>query len=194
MRQLETISNSYLEVLAEGGIQLSLQSDLEADKIVKSVMIRASDGNYRERALSQLSGGQWRRVSMALDFAFAEIIRRKGTLRCNLIVMDEILTHLDASGREAVGSLLRAMVSGYKTPNSITDNVSPGSEPESESESNNEKMEYASWAKALLGSGAYETVIVILQDLAATELEEAFDHIDVVVKENDSSRVIIDGS
>ena len=99
LRQLETISNSYLEVLAEGGIQLSLQSDLEADKIVKSVMIRASDGKYRERALSQLSGGQWRRVSMALDFAFAEIIRRKGTLRCNLIVMDEILTHLDASGR-----------------------------------------------------------------------------------------------
>ena len=84
------------------------------------------------------------------------------------------------------------MVSGYKTPNYITDNISPESGPESEF--SNEKVEYASWAKVLLGSGAYETVIVILQDLAATELEEAFDHIDVVVKENDSSRVIIDGS
>jgi hypothetical protein len=47
---------------------------------------------------------------MALDFAFAEIIRRKGALRCNMLVMDEILTHLDSSGREAVGSVLRAMV------------------------------------------------------------------------------------
>ena len=34
---------------------------------------------------------------------------------------------------------------------------------------------------------------MILQDLAATELEEAFDHIDVVVKEADTARVIVDG-
>ena len=40
--------------------------------------MRSADGSFRERGLSQLSGGQWRRVSMALDFAFAEIIRRKG--------------------------------------------------------------------------------------------------------------------
>ena len=51
------------------------------------------------------------------------------------------------------------------------------------------------WAKAVLagGGGQYETVLVILQDLAATELEEAFDHIDVVVKEKDTSIVIVDG-
>ena len=75
------------------------------------MIVRSADGKYRERGLSQLSGGQWRRVSMALDLAFAEIIRRKGSLRCNLIVMDEVLTHLDSSGREAVGSVLRSMVS-----------------------------------------------------------------------------------
>jgi len=46
---------------------------------------------------------------------------------------------------------------------------------------------------ALLGGGAYETVIVILQDLAAAELSEAFDHVDVVVKQSDSSRVVLDG-
>ena len=45
----------------------------------------------------------------------------------------------------------------------------------------------------LTGGGAYETVLVILQDLAATELEEAFDHIDVVVKKADTTKVIIDG-
>lgn len=82
----------------------------ELEKIVKSVIVRSADGKYRERGLSQLSGGQWRRVSMALDLAFAEIIRRKGALRCNLIVMDEVLTHLDSAGREAVGSVLRSMV------------------------------------------------------------------------------------
>ena len=46
----------------------------------------------------------------------------------------------------------------------------------------------------LIRAGPYETVLVILQDLAATELEEAFDAIDIVVKEKDSSFVIIDKS
>ena len=49
---------------------------------------------------------------MALDLAFAEVVRRRGILRSNLIVMDEVLTHLDSSGRESVGSVLRAMVEG----------------------------------------------------------------------------------
>ena len=77
-----------------GGIQLSLQSEKgtandennsdtsysSSDKIIKSVWVRhhgeagGEGGGFRERGLSQLSGGQWRRVSMALDFAFAEVI------------------------------------------------------------------------------------------------------------------------
>jgi hypothetical protein len=44
-----------------------------------------------------------------------------------------------------------------------------------------------------IGGGSYETVLVILQDLAATELEEAFDHVDVVIKESDTAKVIVDG-
>ena len=65
---------------------------------------------YKRRSLSQLSGGQWQRVQLSLDLAFAECVRRRGLLRSNLIVMDEVLTHLDTSGREAVGGLLRCMV------------------------------------------------------------------------------------
>lgn len=47
--------------------------------------------------------------------------------------------------------------------------------------------------KLLARSGPYETVIVILQDLVAMELEEAFDHVDVVVKVADVSTVVLDG-
>ena len=103
IRQIEEIANGYLNILADGGIQLSLQGDWDTEKIIKKVLVRAADGELRERGLAQLSGGQWRRVSLSLDLAFSEVVRRKGTLRCGLIVMDEILTHLDASGREAVG-------------------------------------------------------------------------------------------
>ena len=103
MRLLEEIANTYLTLLADGGIQLSLQGEWDSEKMIKKVLVRAADGELRERGLAQLSGGQWRRVSFALDLAFAEVVRRKGTLRCSLMVLDEILTHLDASGRHAVG-------------------------------------------------------------------------------------------
>ena len=46
--------------------------------------------------------------------------------------------------------------------------------------------------RALIGGGAYQTVIVILQDLAALELEEAFDCMDVVVKNKEFATVIVD--
>ena len=89
---------SFLLSFPPGGIQLSLQSEKGApndennsdtsscssDKIIKSVWVRhhgeggGEGGGFRERGLSQLSGGQWRRVSMALDFAFAEVINARG--------------------------------------------------------------------------------------------------------------------
>lgn len=61
-----------------------------SERILKNVLVRSADGSLRERGLSQLSGGQWRRVSMALDLAFAEVVRRRGILRSNIIVMDEV--------------------------------------------------------------------------------------------------------
>ena len=57
---LENLANLYLQVLADGGIQLRLEEDAEGDKIVKGVTIRGADGEFRDRGLSQLSGGQWR--------------------------------------------------------------------------------------------------------------------------------------
>ena len=203
LKQLELIANEYLNILAVGGIQLSLQGDLNADRIVKSVSIRYADGAYKERALSQLSGGQWRRVSMASDFAFAEIIRRRGLLRCNMIVMDEILTHLDASGREAVGTVLRALVhnpSDNKNEMKLDDDSSEEFDVDVKDvnssfdlKDDNKKMNSVESIHRLLGGGCYETVIVILQDLAAVELEESFDHVDIVVKDPVSATVLIDG-
>lgn len=180
---LESIGNVYLGVLAEGGIQLQLKASTDVDQISKSVSIRGSDGIFRDRNLSQLSGGQWRRVSFALDLAFADILRKRGILRSNIMVMDEILTHLDASGREAVGSVLRSMV------------CSTGSTTGGEEENVECTASAVSMLRQLHGEkGLYDTVMVILQDLSAMELEEAFDRVDVVYKEGDSSTVFIDGS
>ena len=129
---------------------------------------------WKERHLSQLSGGQWRRCSLALDFAFTKLIRQRGLLRCNVLVLDEILTHLDARGRESVGSLLKSMV---HDEDEVLSDLSTGN------------TDGDNW----LAKDPYETILVILQDLAAMELEEAFDHMDVVVKEGDIARIELDG-
>lgn len=226
--RLEYLANTYLEVLANDGIRLQLRSDVDAEKILKYVLIRqnqevdgavdASEGavpvmvdapstgrkkkstsastssssslladgssstgvlssanvsiplGFRERGLAQLSGGQWRRVSLALDFAFTELVIRRGLLKCNVLVLDEILTHLDGQGREAVGTVLKAMIDRTAQAPSIASD-----QP----------------AVPVFGGG-FETIIVILQDLVANEIEEAFDHIDIVRKDGDVSHVIVD--
>lgn len=84
------------------------------------------------------------------------------------------MTHLDARGRESVGSLLKSMV---HDEDEVLSDLSTGN------------TDGDNW----LAKDPYETILVILQDLAAMELEEAFDHMDVVVKEGDIARIELDG-
>jgi DNA repair exonuclease SbcCD ATPase subunit len=159
---LQLISQAYLDELSDGSLRLSLCLDA-GDRIDRRAFVRLPDGNFAERPLSSLSGGQWRRCSLALTFGFLDLISRRGRLRPSLLVMDEPLTHLDRSGRGRVGSLLRkVLVRGEGIGGLGSSGICAG------------------------------TIIMILQDLAAEELEEAFDHIDEVVKYDGFSSVSID--
>ena len=159
---LQMISQAYLDELSDGSLRLSLCLDA-GDRIDRRAFVRLPDGDFAERPLSSLSGGQWRRCSLALTFGFLDLISRRGRLRPSLLVMDEPLTHLDRSGRSRVGSLLRKLlVRGEDIGGLGSSGICAG------------------------------TIILILQDLAAEELEEAFDHIDEVVKCDGFSSVSID--
>ena len=61
------------------------------------MQIAGTDGVVRERSLNQLSGGQWRRASLALELAFAELARQRCRISCSLIVMDEVLSQVQLS-------------------------------------------------------------------------------------------------
>jgi len=167
---LQLSSQRYLDELSDGTQRLELS--LEAgDRIFRQAAVLGQDGEWMQRPLSTLSGGQWRRCSLALTLGFAELVARRGRLRPSLLVLDEPLTHLDATGRSYVGSLLRKMLRGRLS----------GSHDEDGEEMNK-----------LGSSERLSTILVILQDLAAEELEEAFDCIDEVKKENGESLVHID--
>ena len=157
---LQSISQTYLDELSDGSQRLELSLDT-SDRISRKAMIRNPNGVFTERPLSSLSGGQWRRCSLALSLGFADMVARRGRLKTSVCVLDEPLTHLDRSGRSSVGSLLRRLL--RKGDNTFSSNFM-----------------------------SVSTILLILQDLAAEELEESFDHIDEVIKEDGLSSVSID--
>ena len=102
---LQLSSQRYLDELSDGTQRLELS--LEAgDRIIRQAAVQGQDGEWVQRPLSALSGGQWRRCSLALTLGFAELVARRGRLRPSLLVLDEPLTHLGklvgSSGRDTI--------------------------------------------------------------------------------------------
>lgn len=156
---LQTLTQSFLDDFSDGTQKLSLSLDA-GDRISRRAYVRSPDGAYHERPLASLSGGQWRRCSLALNLGYADLVARRGRFRSSLYIMDEPLTHLDRSGRADVGRVFRKLLRRSTTSGE--------------------------------GGLAPSTIIVILQDLAAEELGEAFDCIDEVVKCQGTSQVFVD--
>lgn len=156
---LERTTQQYLDVLSGGTQQLQLSLD-ERDKIARKAYVVGRQGQLTERPLSSLSGGQWRRCSLALGLGFTDLLSLRSGFQANVLLLDEPLTHLDRSGRTAFGNLCRTLLARNRA--GLSDLLSPS------------------------------TIVVILQDLAAEELEEAFDREDEVVRSNGASYVIVD--
>ena len=132
------------------------------DSIVKQAAVRSLDGSWRVRPLSSLSGGQWRRCALSLSLGFIDLASKRGKMRSSLLVLDEPLTHLDTAGRKSVGKLLRKMLTQDDFGFGVKD-----------------------------GFGL-STILIILQEIAAEEIEECFDQIDEVIKHGGESFVVLD--
>ncbi|KXZ52978.1 hypothetical protein GPECTOR_8g35 [Gonium pectorale] len=85
----------------------------EKDEITKLVKVRSpEDGSLRPRDVRQLSGGERRRLALALVLGFQALVRRRRRLVCNLMVLDEVLQQLDNTGCELVARVLRDLPHG----------------------------------------------------------------------------------
>jgi energy-coupling factor transporter ATP-binding protein EcfA2 len=104
--QLNTKTNKYLAELFEisASIQFTNISDEgEISKITTTVLL---DGI--ERSLGLLSGGQFRRVQLAVDFALSEIIAE----RANKPISDESFKDLSSTSMEKIVNILQKMPGG----------------------------------------------------------------------------------
>ncbi|GMH99124.1 hypothetical protein TrVE_jg1623 [Triparma verrucosa] len=148
---LSAYTAEFLSALSRDSLRMELECD-EGGKIGRSVEV-LENGEWIPRSLGSLSGGQYRRCSLALTFGYREMSRKWGNFKSNLLVLDEPLTHLDTEGRRDVGALL----------------------------------------KELVREDDRGTVLCILQDKAAEEMESSVDEIDVVERDSDGgSSVLVD--
>lgn len=63
-----------------------------------------ADGSLRPRDVRQLSGGERRRLALALCLGYGELARRRRRLVCNVIVLDEVRP-LKAAGGCGTGDI-----------------------------------------------------------------------------------------
>ncbi|KAK9863227.1 hypothetical protein WJX84_009464 [Apatococcus fuscideae] len=149
--ELQVVTSRYLEQLSTGMVlklsatRPSSGQSSAVERISKAVQVRTAKGETRERTVRQLSGGERRRVGLALALGFSELIAARSRLRTNLIVLDEVLQHLDEEGNARVCSLLRGM--------------------------------------------HQDTVLIVGQ--ADSYVAQAFDAVDVVVKQNGQSHLLL---
>ena len=87
-------------------------SSAAAEKIEKVIFARSHDGERVQRSLRQLSGGERRRAALALALAHADLASARGGVGCDLLVLDEVLQHLDGEGIARVAALLRSLPRG----------------------------------------------------------------------------------
>ncbi|BDA43190.1 probable DNA double-strand break repair Rad50 ATPase [Coccomyxa sp. Obi] len=119
--ELQERTQHFLEQLASGfSLQLAASRPAAAapstavERITKTVLVRSRDPSnglamLRERNLRQLSGGERRRIALALVLGFADLISARGRLRCNLMVLDEVMQQLDEEGCARVAAVLRRL-------------------------------------------------------------------------------------
>ncbi|CAD7699660.1 unnamed protein product [Ostreobium quekettii] len=118
LSDLQQRASAFLQDLAPGmSLELKAQTAGKAgksstdvvEKISKEICVRTSSGAIRPRSLRQLSGGEMRRLGLALALGFSELVAQRGRLRCNLIVLDEVLGQLDREGCSRVAHVLERL-------------------------------------------------------------------------------------
>jgi len=108
--EINSIVNNYLASISNGSMSLVikptsiLKSGEERNKLGLDILLGGVVVKYES-----LSGGEKRRVDVALCLGLNEYISKRFNLKNGLLgflILDEIFSYLDSSGEESIGSLL----------------------------------------------------------------------------------------
>lgn len=94
-QDLDLDQDQITDVSDGGSIKaVDLDADLAAadlkEEISKIVRVRSAGGELRQRSIAQLSGGEKKRVALALGLGFAELVAARSRLTSNVLILDEV--------------------------------------------------------------------------------------------------------
>ena len=116
LKQLQEVTAANLEILSSNSLKLQLSAtrstkskkalNSELESINKIIYSRNSQGKFIQRSLSQLSGGERRRLGISLALGYSRLASVRSGLSSDLLIFDEIMLHLDDEGCRRLLSLI----------------------------------------------------------------------------------------
>jgi DNA repair exonuclease SbcCD ATPase subunit len=116
LHELTDAVNEWVRLLTGGTFWVRFESQKQA-KTTKNVRNAPSvrvfkylpDGRVVERAYRSFSGGEKRRISWAIDFGLSRLVARRATKHWDLLILDEVFSHVDRAGGQAIVEMLQAL-------------------------------------------------------------------------------------
>jgi len=108
-------ANRWLSILTGGLVWLEVAATATTkagelrDKISMRCFRFAEAGQIVEREFRQWSGGEKRRIALALDWALAARLSQRAKSSCSFLALDEVDRHLDAAGRTGLLAALEEL-------------------------------------------------------------------------------------
>ena len=121
LSQLQARTAEMLEELSGGALTLALSATSEAksgkkgrlmQKVSREIRVRLADGSMAVQSVRQCSGGERRRVALALALGFGELAAERSGVTLELLVLDEALQQMDEEGMLAAARLFKRLDCG----------------------------------------------------------------------------------
>jgi DNA repair exonuclease SbcCD ATPase subunit len=108
-------ANRWLTTLMGGSCWVQIDSTTTTkegesrDKIGLRCFRWLPDGGFVERPFRRWSGGEKRRIALAVDWALSSRLSQRAHARCSFIALDEVDRHLDDAGRAGLFAALKEL-------------------------------------------------------------------------------------
>lgn len=129
-------ANRWLAVLT-GGLcwtEIAATSTTKAGDVRDRIALRCfrwnADGSVTEREFRQWSGGEKRRIALAIDWALAARLSQRAKGVCTFLALDEVDRHLDAAGRAGLLSALDILRTEKETVVVVTHDADMRAKPD----------------------------------------------------------------
>jgi DNA repair exonuclease SbcCD ATPase subunit len=116
LQEMTDAANHWVKLLTGGTFWIRFETQKKgrsSKKLSNELNIRVfrynPGGRVSERNYRSWSGGEKKRVSLAIDFGLSRLVARRARKRYDLLILDELFKHLDAAGGEAIGEMLEEL-------------------------------------------------------------------------------------